>query len=66
MQSEAGFRGAPYMATRGMKWIQIYDLSLIENSEVESYLHNSYCLILKGLTKKKRRVLGLLVDVGNS
>jgi len=57
MQEEAGFRGAPYMASRGMKWIQIYDMKGIENAELESYLNNSYRLVWNGLTKKKQREL---------
>jgi len=60
MQEEAGFRGAPYMASRGMKWIQIYDMSGIEDPEVEGYLYNSYRMVWSGLTKKLQRELGLI------
>ena len=60
MQDEAGCRGAPYMASRGMKWIQVYDMNGFENAELEAYLRHSHRLVSKGLTKKIQRELGLL------
>ena len=60
MQQERGFRGAPYMASRGMKWIQIYDPTNIDNAEIEQYLEESHRLVCKGLTRKKQRELSLI------
>lgn len=59
LKEHDGYRPAPYFATRGMKWIQQIDTDgdLIE--ELEYYLTESYKLVAKGLTKKKRAELGL-------
>lgn len=59
MQGEPGFRGAPYMASRGMKWIQIYDASELNNDEIKCYLKESHRLVSLTLTKKKQSELGL-------
>jgi len=66
MQQEDGFRGAPYMASRGMKWIQIYDMSVIENTEIEHYITESYRIVSQGLTKKIKRELGLDASTAKS
>ncbi len=58
LQDEQGFRPAPYMASRGMKWIQIYDVS--DSETIKYYLYESYKIVSAGLTKKKQKELGLL------
>jgi len=62
MQEEIGFRPAPYMASRGMKWIQIYDTAELDDAEIKVYLKESYRLVAAGLSKKKQRELGLIED----
>lgn len=62
MQEEPGFRAAPYMASRGMKWIQIYDSAELKNTEVKIYIKESYRIVSSGLTKKMQRELGLDMD----
>lgn len=60
MQDQPSFRPAPYMASRGMKWLQIYDTVDIENTEVKGFIAQSHSLVAAGLSKKKQRELGLL------
>jgi len=55
----AGYRPAPYFASRGMKWIQQYEVPKAENDELIYYLKESYRLVSLGLTKKKQKELGL-------
>lgn len=60
---EPGYRPAPYMASRGMKWIQQYDDgSMVEDDELKHYLTMSHRIVSLGLTKKKQKELGLNQD----
>ncbi|RXJ73283.1 hypothetical protein CS022_10555 [Veronia nyctiphanis] len=59
LQEEEGFRPAPYMASRGMKWIQQYKTINDENEELEYYITESHRLVSLGLTKKLQKELGL-------
>lgn len=61
LQDQPGFRPAPYMASRGMKWIQQYDIEN-EDEELKYYLKESHRIVSLGLTKKKQRELGLNQD----
>ncbi|MFO6424117.1 MmcQ/YjbR family DNA-binding protein [Motilimonas sp. KMU-193] len=54
-----GYRPAPYMASRGMKWIQQIDDSPEKDEALTYYLNESYRLVSLGLTKKLQRELGL-------
>lgn len=54
-----GLRPAPYLASRGMKWIQNYAEPGLSDDELKSYLAQSYCIVSLGLTKKKQKELGL-------
>ena len=59
LQEEEGFQPAPYMASRGMKWIQIHDTSIVAQEDIKSYLHESHSIVAAGLTKKLQKELGL-------
>ncbi len=59
LSDECGYRPAPYFASRGMKWIQQYDMPSSENDELIYYLKKSYRIVSLGLTKKKQKELGL-------
>jgi len=59
MQDIDGFRAAPYMASRGMKWIQLYDSSSVDKQEIKACLKASHRLVSLALTKKKQKELGL-------
>ena len=62
LQDEVGYRPAPYMASRGLKWIQQYDSRNIEDSELKSHFKESYRLVSLGLTRKKQKELGINQD----
>lgn len=62
LKDQPGLRGAPYMASRGMTWIQRYTDETMSDDELLGYVRDSYILIGRGLTKAKQRELGLLTD----
>lgn len=59
LKDEHGFRPAPYMASRGMKWIQYHDASNDRDEELQYYIETSHRLVSLNLTKKKQKELGL-------
>jgi predicted DNA-binding protein (MmcQ/YjbR family) len=59
LRNKEGYRPAPYLASRGMKWIQQFDGSADLDEELTYYLHESYRIVSLGLTKKKQKELGL-------
>ncbi|WP_127112471.1 MmcQ/YjbR family DNA-binding protein [Shimia sediminis] len=54
-----GIRPAPYLASRGMKWLQHYDTPGLSDADLKDHLRLSYDLVAQGLSKKKRRELGI-------
>ncbi len=60
LQDQTGFRPAPYLASRGMKWIQQYRFDDQLAEHLKYYLSESHRLVGLGLTKKRQRELGLL------
>jgi predicted DNA-binding protein (MmcQ/YjbR family) len=52
-----GCRPAPYLASRGMKWIQA---TAIADSDLMDHVRGSYDMIVAALPKKTKRELGLL------
>ena len=59
LQEQPGLRPAPYLASRGMKWIQHYDKPGLSDDELRDYLRESHRIVSLGLTKKRQRELGL-------
>jgi predicted DNA-binding protein (MmcQ/YjbR family) len=59
LSDEPGFRPAPYMASRGMKWIQQYHIAGKRGEDLKYYIKESYRIVSFGLTKKKQKELGL-------
>jgi predicted DNA-binding protein (MmcQ/YjbR family) len=59
LSDEPGYRPAPYLANRGMKWIQLCDLTLTDEEKLIHFIKQSYRLVSLGLTKKKQKELGL-------
>ena len=59
LKDEPGFRPAPYMGSRGMKWIQLYDDHECPDEQLSYYLSESHRIVSLGLTKKKQKELGL-------
>jgi predicted DNA-binding protein (MmcQ/YjbR family) len=54
-----GYIPAPYLASRGMKWIQQTDNDAAKDEDLQYYISESYRIVSLGLTKKKQKELGL-------
>ncbi len=59
LKDEPGLRPAPYLASRGFKWIQHYAQPGLADGELQDYLRESHRIVGLGLSKKKQRELGL-------
>ncbi len=59
LREAEGCRPAPYLASRGMKWIQADLKGGLKAKELKQYLEASHCLVAAGLPKKLRVELGL-------
>lgn len=64
LKEQEGLRPAPYLASRGMKWIQNYTEDGLVDADLELYIKTSHRLVANGLSKKKQAELGLLQDAG--
>lgn len=62
LKEEDGCRPAPYLASRGMKWIQRTTPEAIDDDTLKDYLRESYRLASLNLTKKLQKELGLNQD----
>ena len=60
LKDQPGLRPAPYLASRGMLWIQHYDEPGLSRDDLEDYIADSHRLVSAGLSKKKQRELGLI------
>ena len=54
-----GLRPAPYLASRGMTWIQHFAKPGLSDRELKERLRESHLIVARGLPKKKRMELGL-------
>ncbi|SMX36908.1 MmcQ/YjbR family DNA-binding protein [Octadecabacter ascidiaceicola] len=54
-----GIRPAPYLASRGMKWLQDTRSPGLSDTELQNHIAYSYEMAIAALTKKKRAELGL-------
>ena len=59
LSHEAGLRPAPYLASRGLKWIQHYAEPGLSDAHLKAYLRLSHRLVALGLSKRARHTLGL-------
>ncbi|MEM7226162.1 MAG: MmcQ/YjbR family DNA-binding protein [Pseudomonadota bacterium] len=59
LKEQPGLRPAPYLASRGMKWIQHYGQPGLPDEDLQAYLRESHKIVAQGLTKKKQKELGL-------
>lgn len=59
LKDQPGLRPAPYLASRGMTWIQHHSTPGLSNDELRDYLRQSHHIVALGLTKTKQRELGL-------
>jgi predicted DNA-binding protein (MmcQ/YjbR family) len=56
-----GLRAAPYLASRGLLWIQRVDARSLSDPDLQDYVRQSYTMILAALPKKTRGALGARV-----
>ena len=54
-----GIRPAPYLASRGMKWLQDTRTPGLSDEELRNHITYSYEMAIDALTKKTRAELGL-------
>jgi predicted DNA-binding protein (MmcQ/YjbR family) len=59
LKDEPGFCAAPYLAARGMSWIQQHDCAATDDNEIKKNVSDSHRIVSLGLIKKKRQELGL-------
>jgi predicted DNA-binding protein (MmcQ/YjbR family) len=59
LKEQPGLRPAPYLASRGMKWIQRQTGESMDADALKDYLRESYRLIVQKLPKAARKQLGL-------
>jgi len=60
LKDKPGLRPAPYLASRGMTWIQHYARPGLSDGELKDYIRQSHRIVARGLSKKKQRELGLI------
>ena len=59
LRAQPGLRPAPYLASRGMKWIQHHARPGLSDRDLKQYLRVSHDLVARGLSKTMRAALGL-------
>ena len=59
LREQPGLRPAPYLASRGMKWIQWLTGESMPDDALRDYLAESHRLAAAGLTKRVQAELGL-------
>lgn len=62
LRDQPGLRPAPYLASRGMTWIQRFSDEGMSDAELKAYLKQSYCLVFESLPKAKKAALPPLSD----
>jgi predicted DNA-binding protein (MmcQ/YjbR family) len=59
LQDQTGLRPAPYLASRGMSWIQRTGNDSMDDSALRDYIRESFRLVSLGLTKVEQQRLVL-------
>lgn len=59
LKAQPGLRPAPYLASRGMSWIQHFAEPGLSDAELRDYIRQSHRLVALGLARAKRKALGL-------
>jgi predicted DNA-binding protein (MmcQ/YjbR family) len=59
LKEQPGLRPAPYLASRGMSWIQRTDDASMDDAALRDYLRESWRLAGLNLSRKVRMELGL-------
>lgn len=59
LKEQPGCRPAPYLASRGMSWIQRFGDDALDDAALKDYLAESHRLAAARLTRRVRREIGL-------
>jgi predicted DNA-binding protein (MmcQ/YjbR family) len=59
LKEQPGLRPAPYLASRGLKWIQHFAKPGLSDSALRDYIRQSHVIVSQGLPKKMRSELKL-------
>jgi predicted DNA-binding protein (MmcQ/YjbR family) len=59
LKEQPGLRPAPYLASRGMKWIQQFEKPGLRDGELREYIRQSHAIVARGLARKKQAELGI-------
>lgn len=57
LKEAAGVRPAPYLASRGLKWLQWLDETTLDREALRAYLRQSHAMAMDGLSRKQRMAL---------
>ncbi|MFN4144152.1 MmcQ/YjbR family DNA-binding protein [Aestuariivirga sp.] len=60
LKDRPGMRPAPYLASRGLLWLQRRTSETLDDASLEAYLRESHRLAAQNLPKRVQRELGLL------
>jgi predicted DNA-binding protein (MmcQ/YjbR family) len=59
LKEQPGLRPAPYLASRGIRWIQHFAKPGLSDGALRDYIRKSHFIVSQGLPKKKRIEFGL-------
>ncbi len=59
LKEQPGLRPAPYLASRGMKWIQHFSKPGLPERQLRDYIRESHRIVSQGLSRKQQIELGL-------
>ncbi|MBN8939744.1 MAG: MmcQ/YjbR family DNA-binding protein [Rhizobiales bacterium] len=58
LQDHPGLRPAPYLASRGLKWLQHYAEPGLPDDALADYLRHAHAMVARALPRKLRAELG--------
>jgi predicted DNA-binding protein (MmcQ/YjbR family) len=59
LKEQPGLRPAPYLASRGLKWIQHHAKPGLPDADLRAYVAESHRIVSLGLSRKMRAAIGL-------
>lgn len=66
LKEQQGLRPAPYLASRGMSWIQRTGSEAMDDEALKDYLTESHRLVAAGLSRRIKAEIGLSPGVRGS
>lgn len=66
LKEQPGLRPAPYLASRGMSWIQRTGSEAMDDEALKDYLAESHRLVAAGLSRRIKAEIGLSPGVRGS